>query len=708
MVLLRKPACLTAWADHFRTPAGQHLGGQRAGITTVTYPWHLTRDAGSAEVMLAARNPLREHGGLAFHKAYNVHKVLYDTPIKGYQLFALPLLHGLAYSQELLQEWAEASRLGSSTMKKFDRVLLLKTFKTVKARLRTALSDHIRGMWGVRHEYRIQVHVYRELESADDRYVELAHAAPAEREHRPYWILPAPAVGAFLTAEVNRWLLGIEFLISRADAAAMSVGSLRIGREAQLLNGAMLTVLFRTMRISLAGENPSRHLSLYRKEYPGRRRVINPGQESGSRWVDTGIDRLGLAYHESISANGVPGLPDTLVNWESLSFRPDKLARMVFGYQPLGAPSGQAATVHKTIVRETHLIRLLRADLEPLPAAKSTAGWGDEQELKQALTTMTQLIIKQYIRDILQKIILKRAVDDLSHADPHVRRASSRIADRLSDLDSYDLAGFSYQRVSSLLGFPPHVITPKLPSASGTTRSGARPHFRDYNGHQWRDWPGKLQGLFEWDDDRDPQKQRGWHNYPFRLLTRRFYGVVLEKRGREVAERFRAQLGYVAAQHLWLIPNYDHEHIAVLRKSYAHNAAATRQEIETASTVERTSWVMASVEAGTYLANSLVAINRHFSHGERVRRERLDPEDLAEEQEEIQMAVCQGRLTIWQPIRSTDIFARSGLIHADHYGIDLSLTYADEINARFPDAVAQSVDFDDAELSDGAEAEAEG
>lgn len=54
-------------------------------------------------------------------------------------------------------------------------------------------------------------------------------------------------------------------------------------------------------------------------------------------------------------------------------------------------------------------MRLLRADLEPLPAAKSTAGWGDEQELKQALTTMTQLIIKQYIRDILQKIILKRA-----------------------------------------------------------------------------------------------------------------------------------------------------------------------------------------------------------------------------------------------------------------------------------------------------------
>jgi hypothetical protein len=90
VVLLRKPACLRSWADQFRAPKAL-----RTRITTKSYPWHLTRDAGSAEVVLAARNPLRELGGIAFNKAYNVHKVLFDTPIKGFRLFELPALEGL-------------------------------------------------------------------------------------------------------------------------------------------------------------------------------------------------------------------------------------------------------------------------------------------------------------------------------------------------------------------------------------------------------------------------------------------------------------------------------------------------------------------------------------------------------------------------------------------------------------------------------------
>jgi hypothetical protein len=276
VVLLRKPACLRSWTDRFRTP-----GELRAGIVTAIYGWHLTRDAGSAEVILGIRNPLRESGGIAFNKCYNVHKVLYDTPLKGLRLFQLPALEGLAYSQKLLSEWAEAHRLGSRGMKKFERSLLIKTFQAMKARVRAACQGE--PTFGVRQEYRILFRLFRQLDLTQDQTAQTPHNDPADDHHRPYWVLPASGVQSFITAAANRWLLGIEFLISRADPAAVAMGGLSIGGEAQILNGAMLTALLRTLRAVLSGEDISRDLSLARREYDGKRRIADARAGSGFR-----------------------------------------------------------------------------------------------------------------------------------------------------------------------------------------------------------------------------------------------------------------------------------------------------------------------------------------------------------------------------------------------------------------------------------------
>jgi hypothetical protein len=81
---------------------------------------------------------------------------------------------------------------------------------------------------------------------------------------------------------------------------------------------------------------------------------------------------------------------------------------------------------------------------------------------------------------------------------------------------------------------------------------------------------------------------RGWHNYLFRRLVRRYYTLVLEHRGGAAAQRFQDRLGHNAAQYLWLIPNYDHGYIAVMRKPSKHHAADTKEDIALMSQLEKT------------------------------------------------------------------------------------------------------------------------
>ena len=140
----------------------------------------------------------------------------------------------------------------------------------------------------------------------------------------------------------------------------------------------------------------------------------------------------------------------------------------------------------------------------------------------------------------------------------------------------------------------------RAPNAQGRTRNGAVTQFPDYN-------------------------QKDWHE-----LVRRFYGLVIQHCGAEAAAEFRVRLGHNAAEYLWMIPKYDHGHIAVMRKPSSHHNAETRREIQSLSQLEKTTWLAASFAPESIWARSLEAVNQHFRLRKPAEeaRYRLSPERL--------------------------------------------------------------------------------
>ena len=147
-MLLYKTPCVTHWASHFESSIGR-ASGTRVNV----YPWSLCRDAASADVDLLSRNPLAVHAGVMYNKAYNVHKVLWDTPLKGHRLFGLSLLETLAYSAPLFEDWLKAHQRRSAHAvgsQPATRSELIRAFERCKTRLRAALTPSLRFDIGVR------------------------------------------------------------------------------------------------------------------------------------------------------------------------------------------------------------------------------------------------------------------------------------------------------------------------------------------------------------------------------------------------------------------------------------------------------------------------------------------------------------------------------------------------------------------------------
>jgi hypothetical protein len=371
---------------------------------------------------------------------------------------------------------------------------------------------------------------------------------------------------------------------------------------------------------------------------------------------------------------------------------------MVFQYSTLGERHRQAYTAHDTIVRDEALVRLLSESLVPLADEQRSENDDGEEDLQRSFVIMTELIVQQYIRDICQLVLLPRAVADCQHENDGVRQRGERMRNKLSNIDEYDLDGFAPLSLASFLGFRPSAVAARPPNSSGRTRNRAISHFPDYNQKGWHDWPGKLQGLFQWDDDRDPKKLRGWHHYPFRRLVRRFYGVVLQHRGETAAARFRERLGHNAGQYLWMIPNYDHDHIAVMRKGSSHHTAETRRSIQRQSQLEKTTWLTACFEPGSVFARKLEVVNQHFrrgEYGEQLEQYRLSAEELEKSQNRIRRGVEKGFTMVWESeIGRGPQWLSGGLIHAEWYGMDLHLTQAEEIGVQIEEQVEELIDDD--------------
>ena len=144
--------------------------------------------------------------------------------------------------------------------------------------------------------------------------------------------------------------------------------------------------------------------------------------------------------------------------------------------------------------------------------------------------------------------------------------------------------GLTFSVVYRALGTWPRVIVP---------RWGPR-HGRSAFSRFAPTWTGKLQGLFDWRHCAETDRP-AWDNKPFRHRTREYYELMLRIFDQEAADWWMDRLGLFARQYLWIIPQYDKDHLCVLYKASKHHHAATRDQIQHLSDAQRMNWIAAYV-----------------------------------------------------------------------------------------------------------------
>ncbi|KAK4948231.1 hypothetical protein LTR28_007455, partial [Elasticomyces elasticus] len=133
-----------------------------------TYRWGLTRDCQTASVELSRRNSFRATAGVAYNKAYDLHKNLFATPIKRYTPFDNLQYQGLAYSTALIEDMYYKNFKFSRKEMPNKRPSLKKTYRHTKRRLRGALGASTGTDFGIRQEHRISYDTFRVFEPSGE------------------------------------------------------------------------------------------------------------------------------------------------------------------------------------------------------------------------------------------------------------------------------------------------------------------------------------------------------------------------------------------------------------------------------------------------------------------------------------------------------------------------------------------------------------
>ncbi|KAK3177249.1 hypothetical protein OEA41_008578 [Lepraria neglecta] len=92
-------------------------------------------------VAVLANNYLHRKCGIAYPKAYNLIKHLFDTPLKKHRPFQNPHFEALGFSQSNLDRWYEANHKGSSSARRRKHEQLVRQYNTTKIRLQAALKS---------------------------------------------------------------------------------------------------------------------------------------------------------------------------------------------------------------------------------------------------------------------------------------------------------------------------------------------------------------------------------------------------------------------------------------------------------------------------------------------------------------------------------------------------------------------------------------
>ena len=602
VTLLRKAPCLREWAGSFSCPSSVS-----ALTRTVDYTWALTRDAGSATTELYPTNDLREKGGIAYNKAYNLHKDVFAIPpLHGHSPFGNHQLEALGYSQSLIDRWYRTNRGGGGAPSYPDKRNQLKAAEQhTKERIHTGLEAAARTSFGVRQEYRIDLTLFQSLDLTDEPHVETVECETSKNEndrsgtstrdqrdaetHRPYFILPTAEVVEYEKYDINRYLLLLEFLASTAESAPGGVEAL--SHEQQSLNGVMVSALRQALNLSVGGGNPCLSWALWLDHWKPKAGRRPRGRSAESQTSTSRRRRIGLNLKDSVQRTGLAWFPRDLIAWEGIpTFRSSVVNRLAFLTNGLQRTL-RTRRIQTKLTEEDRLLALLRRKLQAI-RQPSPPGSTREDDLRGVMSIGAQLCVQAYIQDVIKKLVERVEDPPPDHpaldVDPSLRRAAiaryrwKEVTGDLSEDDAKGLGGLTYGMICLMLKQEPHVVETRQARANGRARNG-RLHFESYNTGSWM---RKVQGLFEWDDGT----ARKWHREHFREVTRTVHGMFVQELGAEIGPRFKRRLALLSARHLLIVPQYDVDKFMVERKPHEY-----RSKDEVPPKLQRFKWLVAQL-----------------------------------------------------------------------------------------------------------------
>ncbi|KAL8801117.1 MAG: hypothetical protein Q9182_004669 [Xanthomendoza sp. 2 TL-2023] len=620
ITLLNKTACLDEWVKTFHDPGSDH-----ARVKTARFPFLITRDAGSASVELLPKNTLRDVHGQAYHKRYNNIKELFTGPFKDVLPFCNRVLEAAGFDQVELNRWVAANRRGSAgyanpdvteqnqTAANSNRQRVRQFYMDAKERIADALKTAMSGHedYGVRHEYRIRMSSFEELdfESAVASWRHHEDMFPGLRRnqerdvnrfipideidnpqqwlgpngaHRRFYILPTQEVAKFIAASINRWLLLIEATAALSRPGLHGLNPLN--GEQQRTRGLVIAAMFRTLRLSLGGLEPTAFPRLWLQSWTQRKR-------RGTRRNPDGEERprrrfCGLGFKEQVRRHGVSALPEEHFHWEgvpSLTRRFLHRSHLSNDFQ-----AGFRAQPHIQAILTQH-DRLLTGFRVKVQTALVTPDPG--LALEAVITLGAELVIQEYVREVF-----RRVQGWICHGITGARNKEAAWIPHRNRLDDEELQGLRGLNHAMLVRLYGPGIQPRIASARPprTDREGSRRQVWAEN-YKTGFWEDRLRGLFAWDDLPEECSPRGWENAGFRMLARSLHYIIeTESQGLprpvKYPRLFLSILYALAAVYLSIVPQYDLTRISVTFKANSHSDPIQQAAIRDLKPIERMNW----------------------------------------------------------------------------------------------------------------------
>ena len=202
---------------------------------------------------------------------------------------------------------------------------------------------------------------------------------------------------------------------------------------------------------------------------------------------------------------------------------------------------------------------------------------------QKAMNLGAEMVLAAFIQDVFSLLIDRARKCD---GYPNGATAAQRwLHDLLPPAVAEGRRGLNHAMIEGIIGREPRIAGGRPP------RNDDRENvFRQYQ--ESGSWVDRLRGLFLYDDLGD--RTRSWETQSFRTLTRHLVGIASQVVGANGAEMFLRNLIIHASKRLFIIPQYDLEHLSIIFKAKKNHTAQRQAEIKSSNLLTRSNWYLAA------------------------------------------------------------------------------------------------------------------